>query len=616
MKKLITIMVTLLLFLALVGCQKKTTSNGFKAGVYEGSAKGKNGDVVVKVTLTSDKIEKVEVTKHEETEGIAEGAIEKITSEVVKKQSLAVDVATGATITSNAILEAIKDALAKAGVDSNNLANKTSNNSSETQIKEADIVVVGAGGSGMVAALQAAQQGKKVIIVEKKSIVGGNTTLSTGGMNAAKTEYQDKNKFEADKAIAKKLALAKEKYPELNDLVAKVEQQYQEYLNNPSGYFDSTDLFMLDTLVGGKNLNNPKLVEQLVNGSAEGIKWLSQFGADLKLVGSFGGASVKRIHKPVNAEGKSLAVGSYLVPILEKACKEKGIEIIFEAKASEILMKDGVAVGVKADGYQINAKAVILATGGFAGNLEMVEQYKPELKGFASTNTSGIEGDGIKMAQAVGADVVDMNQIQIHPTVEFKSKALITEGLRGDGAILVNNKGLRFTDEVNTRDAVSKAEIEQDGGFAWLVIDQTMVDKSSVIAGYIKKGFTVKGETIKDLAKAMEVDATNLENTLISWNKKVESKSDDEFNRTSFAEKLEKAPFYAIKVSPGVHHTMGGIKINENAEVIDTKGQVIKGLFAAGEVCGGVHGGNRLGGNAVADVVVFGRIAGNSAAKY
>ena len=278
-------------------------------------------------------------------------------------------------------------------------------------------------------------------------------------------------------------------------------------------------------------------------------------------------------------------------------------------------------MGIKATGstgetVTVNAKAVVLTTGGFGANLDMVVEYKPELKGFMTTNAAGAQGQGIEMATAIGAGTVDMDQIQIHPTVEANTAALITEGLRGDGAVLINAEGKRFIDEVGTRDVVSAAEIAQTGSYSWLVVDQAMVDASSVIQGYIKKGYTVTGETYEELGKAMGVDEAAFAETMKTWNGYVEAKNDPDFGRTSFANKLDTAPYYAIKVTAGVHHTMGGLTINTNTEVLKADGTVIPGLFAAGEVTGGVHGANRLGGNAVADFTVFGRIAGKAASDY
>ena len=364
-------------------------------------------------------------------------------------------------------------------------------------------------------------------------------------------------------------------------------------------------------MIGGKGINDPALVETLCSNSADAIDWLDEHGITLHSVSSFGGASVKRIHRPVNAEGKTVSVGSYMIPLLEENCEKAGVQMMLNTTATEILTDDnGAAVGIKATGASgetitINAKAVVLTTGGFGANLDMVVEYKPELKGFMTTNAPGILGQGIKMAQAIGADTVDMDQIQIHPTVEANTAALITEGLRGDGAVLINAEGKRFIDEVGTRDVVSAAEIAQTGSYSWLVVDQAMVDASSVIQGYIKKGYTVTGETYEELGKAMGVDEAAFAETMNTWNGYVEAKNDPDFGRTSFANKLDTAPYYAIKVTAGVHHTMGGLKINTNTEVLKADGSVIPGLFAAGEVTGGVHGANRLGGNAVADFTVF-----------
>lgn len=491
---------------------------------------------------------------------------------------------------------------------------------------ECDIVVVGAGGAGMVAALQAVDNGAgSVIVVEKLSMTGGNTVRSTGGMNAAKTPNQDANEFGEGAGVEKTLNSAKENYADNADIMAlveTVEAQYEEYKANPEGYFDSVELMELDTMVGGKAVNNLELVKTLAENSAASIEWLRESqGADLVQVGQFGGASVKRIHKPVNDEGKTVSVGSYLVPILTANCESnEKIQILKDTAATEIIMNDGAAAGIVVSGkdgeYNINAKAVIIASGGFGANNEMVAKYQPTFDGYVTTNAPGIQGDGIVMAEAVGAATVDMEQIQLHPTVYQATGALITEGLRGDGAILVNAEGLRFIDEVGTRDVVSAAEFAQTGNCAYLIVDQAMVDKSSVIAGYINQGMTVQGDTYEEMAEAAGIEPAAFAETMEKWNACVDAGKDEEFGRTSFVTKLETAPYYAIQVGPGVHHTMGGLQINTSAEVLDTDGNAIPGLFAAGEVTGGIHGNNRLGGNAVADIVVFGRIAGASAQEY
>ena len=611
------------------GCGAKSASTSSDAGVsgdFTATAKGFGGDVSVTLTLTDGAITGCTAEGKDETEGVGSQAIAKMPGEIAESGSIAVDGVSGATITSTAIKEAAAAALTAAGLNPDDYKTAVEKDATaEDSTVDADVVVVGAGGAGMTAAITAAAEGKSVVILESQSMVGGNSVRATGGMNAAKTVYQDENEFGESAGVEKTLKTAAEKYADnetITALAKTVSEQWAAYQANPTGYFDSVELMELDTMIGGKGINDPELVETLCANSADAIDWLDEHGITLHNVSSFGGASVKRIHRPVNAEGKTVSVGSYMIPLLQENCEKAGVKMMLDTTATEILTDaNGAAVGVKATGASgetvtVNAKAVVLATGGFGANLDMVVKYKPELKGFMTTNAPGIQGQGIEMAQAIGAATVDMDQIQIHPTVEANTAALITEGLRGDGAILINEEGQRFIDEVGTRDVVSAAEIAQTGSYSWLVVDQAMADASSVIQGYIKKGYTVTGSTYEELGKAMGVDAAAFAETMEKWNGYVEAKNDPDFGRTSFANPLNTAPYYAVKVTAGVHHTMGGLKINANTEVLNEKGEVIPGLFAAGEVTGGVHGANRLGGNAVADFTVFGRIAGAAASDY
>ena len=611
------------------GCGAKPASTSSDAGVsgdFTGTAKGFGGDVSVTLTLTDGAITGCTAEGKEETQGVGSEAIAKMPGAIAESGSIAVDGVSGATITSTAIKEAAAAALTAAGLNPDDYKTAVEKDAAaEDSTVDADVVVVGAGGAGMTAAITAAAEGKTVVILESQSMVGGNSVRATGGMNAGKTVYQDENEFGESAGVEKTLKTAAEKYADnetITALAKTVSEQWAAYQANPTGYFDSVELMELDTMIGGKGINDPELVETLCANSADAIDWLDEHGITLHNVSSFGGASVKRIHRPVNAEGKTVSVGSYMIPLLQENCEKAGVKMMLDTTATEILTDaNGAAVGVKATGASgetvtVNAKAVVLASGGFGANLDMVVKYKPELKGFMTTNAPGIQGQGIEMAQAIGAATVDMDQIQIHPTVEANTAALITEGLRGDGAILINEEGQRFIDEVGTRDVVSAAEIAQTGSYSWLVVDQAMADASSVIQGYIKKGYTVTGATYEELGKAMGVDAAAFAETMEKWNGYVEAKNDPDFGRTSFANPLNTAPYYAVKVTAGVHHTMGGLKINANTEVLNEKGEVIPGLFAAGEVTGGVHGANRLGGNAVADFTVFGRIAGAAASDY
>ena len=611
MKKFASILLSMLMATGAIAAASAETYTGTAQGI---------GEVSVTLTVEDGKITAAEVVGENETKGIgyepcADGTY---ADAIVAAQGVDFDSISGATVTSNAVKDATKKAMAAAGLIE----------AEDTTVADAecDVVIVGAGGAGMTAALQAVDSGvNSVIIVEKGGSTGGNTSRATGGMNAAKTAYQDKNEWSdaTTTAVEKTIATAKEKYGDkIGDLIATVEAQFEAYKANPTGYFESVELFALDTMVGGKCLNNLDLVMTLTGNSAEAIDWLATKDAHLTNVGSFGGASVKRIHRATTEDGKTTPVGAYLVKVLTADVEaEDKIDLRTNTAATELVMEDGKAVGVKVKNengeYTIRAKAVILASGGFGADLDRVAALKPELAGFVTTNVPTITGDGIDMAVAVGAATVDMEQIQIHPSVYTETTtALITEGIRGDGAILVNQEGKRFVNELETRDNVSAAELAQEGGYAYTILDQKMMDASSTYNSYFTKGYAVQADSYEELAEKLGVDPATFAATMETWNKAVADQKDDEFGRLSFASALDPAPYYAIKVSPGIHHTMGGVKINTNAEVLTEAGEAIPGLYAAGEVTGGVHGANRLGGNAVADIVVFGRIAAQNAAAY
>ena len=613
MKKFASILLSMLMATGAIAAASAETYTGTAQGI---------GEVSVTLTVEDGKITAAEVVGESETKGIgyepcADGTF---ADAIVAAQGVDFDSISGATVTSNAVKDATKKAMAAAGLIE----------AEDTTVADAecDVVIVGAGGAGMTAALQAVDSGvNSVIIVEKGGSTGGNTSRATGGMNAAKTVYQDENEWSdaTTTAVEKAIATAEEKYADgdkISNLTATVKEQFEAYKANPEGYFDSVELFALDTIIGGKGLNNFDLVMTLTGNSADAIDWLATKNAHLTNVGSFGGASVKRIHRATTEDGKTTPVGAYLVKVLTADVEaEDKIDLRTNTAATELVMEDGKAVGVKVKNengeYTIRAKAVILASGGFGADLDRVAALKPELAGFVTTNTPTITGDGIDMAVAVGAATVDMDQIQIHPSVYTETAtALITEGIRGDGAILVNQEGKRFVNELETRDNVSAAELAQEGGYAYTILDQKMMDASSTYNGYFTKGYAVQADSYEALAEKLGIDPATFAATMETWNKAVADQKDDEFGRLSFASALDTAPYYAIKVSPGIHHTMGGVKINTNAEVLTAEDQVIPGLYAAGEVTGGVHGANRLGGNAVADIVVFGRIAAQNAAAY
>ena len=599
-------------------------SDGSVTGTATADGFGGPGALTLSITVKDGKIIDAKAEGLKETPGIGAVAVERMPADMVAANSIKVDGVTGATVTSTGLLKAAEEALKAAGLNPEDFKRDVVLKAEDKEYT-ADVAVIGAGGAGMIAAITAADAGKKVVLIEKQAMVGGNSVRASGGMNAADTPEQDNNKFTEEAGVEKTLKTAAERWadnPTVTALAQAVKAKWDAYKAKPEGYFDCVELMQLDTIIGGHGINNPELVETLVKNTAPAIAWLKTIDIDLSSVGAAGGASVKRIHRPLNEQKKVVSVGGYMIPRLEKAVKARqNITLLTETTAKEIATdKDGKICGVIAENrgakVTVKAKAVVIAAGGFGANLKMVARLKPELEGFMTTNAPGIDGDGIVMAQELGAAVVDMKQIQIHPTVQYDSSNLITEGLRGDGAILVNTNGKRFIDEVLTRDVVSKAEIEQPNSFAYLIIDQKMVDESLLIQGYIAKGYSFKGDTYEELAKTLNIPADVFAKTMNDWNGYVKARKDPDFGRTSFIDPLDKAPFYAIKVTPGIHHTMGGLRIDAKSHVLRADGSVIPGLFAAGEVTGGVHGGNRLGGTAVSDFVVFGRIAGQEAANF
>ena len=561
-----------------IAAPKAEGDNLFIPGTYSGTSKGFGGDVDVTVTVSEKSIDDIKIDGSHETENIGSFAVDMLDDRILEAQTPNVDALTGATVTSNAVFRALNDALILAGADLSKfpVVTKAAGGEKTYEELETDIVIIGAGGAGMTAAINATQAGKDVIVLEKMPYAGGNTTKATGGMNAAETHYQEEQGIE-----------------------------------------DSVEQFVEDTMKGGHDINDRDLVTAMAENSAKGIDWLDSIGAPLPKVSFSGGATNKRIHAPEDGSG----VGAYLVTAFLKKIDELGIKVMYETKATSLMTLDGAVTGVQAvsdsANYTIRAKAVILATGGFGNNEDLVVHYKPDLKGTVTTSAPGVTGDGILMAEAVGADLVDIDQIQLHPTVEQSTSMLITEGVRGDGAILVNQEGKRFINELLTRDVVSAGELAQPGSYAYIIFDQHLRDGLKAIEKYVSTGITVQGDTIEELAEQLDIDPATLADTLSKWNQYVADGKDPDFDRTTGMDAdLSQAPYYAIKIAPGIHHTMGGVKIDTSARVIDVNGDPIPGLYAAGEVTGGVHGGNRIGGNAVADIVVFGNIASESAVAW
>ena len=542
----------------------------FAPGTYAATFHGFTSDVTLELTLTEDAIADAKITAQAETNGIGSYALDLMPAQMVEQNTVMVDTVSGATATSNAIRQAALDILRQANADPAVFAKDPVPPTPTDVTKEADIAIIGAGAAGLAAAVEALDCGASVIVVEKMGIPGGNTVRSSGAWNVAGHPEQIEH----------------------NSTRASVED------------------FITYTMTGGHDINDPALVRYMVENSAAITDWMRSIGFDAKMNESYTGADV-----PGNARG--------LITGFKEKVLARGGELYLNTKAEEILTEDGKAVGLRctsADGgtLTIRAKAVIDAAGGFGHNLEMVYRLKPEYDGFVTNNQMGATGDGIVLAQAIGAAVVDIEQIQAHPTVHQATANMLTEGCRNAGGILINQEGKRFIDECTYRDIVANAILAQEGHYAYLLITQEIVDGNANIAGYLPLGILTGPYTDMDeVAAAMNVPADTLKETVGNWNSYVANQNDPEFgSHFLWMRDQSKGPWYVAQVAPGIHHTMGGLKINTKTEVLNEQGEAIPGLFACGEVTGGVHGGNRVGGNAILDCLVFGKTAGDSAAAY
>jgi fumarate reductase flavoprotein subunit len=459
-----------------------------------------------------------------------------------------------------------------------------------------DVVVVGSGFAGLAAAAEAAAAGAKAVILEKMPTYGGNSIIN-GGVYAS-----DDDKF-----------------------------HYRQKLNLGE---DSPKQHLEDTLKGGDRYNLPELVETMVNGATEALDWMiEEGGAQIRpTVTRAGGHSAYRTHSAV------AGVGREYTEALRKIAEKRGAKIRLETEVTWIWRKDadpaspvlGVEVkkGRKVSNLKIG-KALILASGGFSRDIKMRLAHNPVLVAeFNCTNHKGATGETIRFAQAVGADTLQLNFIQLYPFAEPESGILDTPAVYpfngpGYGIVYVNKAGKRFVNELERRDVCAFAQIKLGPNMkpTWSIFSDEMVlkmggSKEEVEAG-LAKGRFVKADSIAELAGKLGIPAEALVETITKHNKYLEDGKDPDFGKpiTKVMIPMVKGPFYAVSQWPAVHHTMGGLRINRHAQVIDIFGEVIPRLYAAGEVTGGVHGSNRLGSNAIPDCVVFGRIAGTNAAK-
>lgn len=559
-------------------------SFAYKPGTYVGEAKGYGGLIKAEVTVSEDKIEKIVLNTDKETPFVSSVAIERIPKDIVAKQSLRVDTVAGATVTSRGIISAVTNALKNSDADMKALRKKLPEEKivKTDKVYDADVVVIGGGGAGLAAATSARQNGASVILIEKMPRLGGNTVLAGGAYNAVDPKRQ-----------------------------------------KAQGIDDSVELFYKHTYEGGDKKGDPKLIKILVENAYPALEWLESLGVTFKdEVFTVLGALYPRSHKPTTP------VGTGMILAYKDFAEKNGITILYETEAEKLIVKDGRVVGVEAESkynnITLNAnKAVVLATGGFAGDVDFRLKYYPHLtENILTTNHPGADAEGLEMAMDVGANLVGMDYIQLLPMGDPRSGSLSGNiETTVEDRIFVNKEGKRFVAEDERRDVMTNALFKQKDAYMWVIVDSqtypTLDTKNNFnesMGDLIAEGRAVSANSLDELAQKIGVPANNLKETIAEYNKGIDERKDP-FGRKLFGKKIEKAPFYAGPRIPTTHHTMGGVQINEEAQVIDVNGKVIPGLYAAGEVTGGIHGANRLGGNALADITVFGRIAGENAAK-
>ena len=555
----------------------------------EGTGVGKHGDITVAVTFDAGKIQDIKIVKNAENPILAKKVFTDLKDQVVALSSTDVDLISGATFSAKGFIDAVNDAAKKAGVTLAKADKKALKKAARELPKTSnyDVVVIGAGGAGFSAAITAKNAGANVVLLEKMPAVGGNSLISGAEMNVAKNWVQPKLG--------------------IND--------------------DSPELHAQDTFKGGDGKGDMKVINVMTHEALDAAKWCRDYLGvrfeDDNLF-FFGGHSRKRALIPVGH------TGTEFIAKFQAKADELGIPVITNMKAEELIKnKDGRVVGVKAtmDGseYTFNAKGgVVLATGGFGANPEMVKKYNPKIdERFKTTDAPGTTGEALYMAERAGAQLVNMGYIQTYPICDPISGAIeLIADARFDGAIMLNQEGKRFVEELQRRDVLSEAILNQTGRYCWVLwndkigsISNTVKAHANEYEAFTKQGIMTTCDDLKCIADFTKIPFDQLQKTVKRVSDMAGKGNDKDFNHRAGLMDMQQGKYYVIKAVPSTHHTMGGVRINEKAEALTAEGKVIPGLWAAGEVTGVTHGTNRLGGNAYTDIIVFGRIAGEAAAK-
>lgn len=555
----------------------------------QGTGVGKHGDVTVAVTFDSGKIKDIKIVKQQENPVLAAKVFTDLKQHVIDTNSVQLDAISGATFSSKGFLDAVADAAKKAGVTLSKADKKAIKKVVKTLPKEStyDVVVIGAGGAGFSAAIEAKNAGANVVLLEKMPAVGGNSLISGAEMNAARNWVQPKLG--------------------IND--------------------DSPELHAEDTYKGGDMKGDMNVIKVMTHNALDAAKWCRDYLGvrfeDDNLF-FFGGHSRKRALIPVGH------TGTEFITKFQAKADELGIPVITNMKAEELIKdKSGRVVGVKATmngaSYTFNAKGgVVLATGGFGANPEMVKKYNPKIdERFKTTDAPGTTGEALYMAERAGAQLVNMGYIQTYPICDPISGVIeLIADARFDGAIMLNQEGKRFVEELQRRDVLSEAILKQTGGYCWVLwndkigsISNTVKEHPTEYEAFTKQGIMATCDDLKCVADFTKIPFNSLKGTVNRVSSMTGKGNDKDFNHRSGLVDMTQGKYYVIKAVPSVHHTMGGVRINEKAQALTAEGKAIPGLWAAGEVTGVTHGTNRLGGNAYTDIIVFGRIAGKAAAE-
>lgn len=607
------------------------TAVNAKDGTYTASEVGRNGEIKVQVQIKDNKIADVKILDWSETHPVADQTKTELLPNIVKNQSYNVANISGATLSSFAIKAAVRDCLKQAGLDVKEFGKAAAKapQSSETKVENADVVIVGAGGAGLSAAVTAAMAGKKVVLLEKNGFAGGNTSVSGGCFNVANVNQDNIKMTEGQKKIVEGILAEKPLNPLHQELINKLKKQWNEYTASGSNkLFDSPELHALQTWKSGDRKANLELVYTLTQNVKPMMKELEGIGFEWRPnANQFVGALWPRSNRAANFKSGVGYVDTFLQYIKDKNLP---VQLLLSTKANDLIIKDGRVAGVMAQAkngtkYVLNAAdGVILTTGGFGANVKMRNEYD-ELWGkklgetTPTTNLPSATGDGISLAKKAGAGLTQMGWIQLFPAGDPTTGATSFK-LGENSCIYVNKNGKRYVNESERRDVLAKANLAQEGGVFYVISSakRALVDKDGrnacgvKVADILKSGKSYKADTLEELAQKAGINGKNLVETVKRWNEFCKKGTGDEMGRPTCMDDHrldEGGPYYATLMTPSVHHTMGGVTINKKAQVLNEAGNVIPGLYAAGEVTGGIHGTNRVGCNAVPDALVFGRIA-------